>query len=285
MINRLFILSILLLLIFAACQRPTNLLKEELETWEKKAIAEELMDSAYQVVDNLGYQTAIALVDSANTVHKDATYHLTKARFQARLGLFANAFEDWDAAIEMGNNSAYRERGWNKLYYMNDYTGAIEDMVAYKQKANKKTAYHRAKNLDEFIGIAYKMKGDYKSAIQYFNNCVKEAGKPSWVDVYVLMHRALCHQAIGDYEKAKADLFEMNKQCKSCPEGYYFLAKLLIEENKTPKDEIIALVEKAYYNKRMLRYWIYHEHTDQVYVEDIENLLKAVEANELVIAE
>lgn len=278
---RLLSISLLIVLTFTACQRPANLLKKDLESWEKKAIAEELVDSAYQVIDDLGYKRAIALIDSANAVHKDAANYGTKARFEARLGRFAKAFADWDTAIEMGNESAYRERGWNKLYFMNDFEGAIADMELYKKKADKKVAFHRAKNLDEFIGVAYKMKGDYKNAIQYFDNCVNEAKKPSWVDVYVLMHRALCYQALGQYEKAKSDLVEMNKQCNSCPEGYYYLAKLLIEENKTPSNEILSLINKAQENKRMLRYWIYHEHTDQVYVEDIEGLLKQVESNEL----
>jgi len=274
---------IILFALFSSCTRPANLLKKDLETWEKKAIAQELMDSAYQIIDDFGYRKAIALVDSANNVHKDADNFIIKARFEARIGLFAKAFADLEKAIEMGNHDAYKERGWNKLYFMNDFEGAIADMETYKRKTNQSTAFHRAKNLDEFIGVAYKMKGDYNKAIEYFTNCVNEAGKPSWVDVYVLMHRALCYQQTGEIEKAKADLIEMNRQCKSCPEGYYYLAKILIEENQTETKELLTLINRAMDNRRMLRYWIYHEHTDQVYVEDIQQLLADVKLKEAVV--
>jgi len=157
---------------------------------------------------------------------------------------------------------------------LHDFDGAIDDFKTYKKKRELETVFIRAKNVDEFIGIASKMKGDYNGAINFFDRCVAEAGKPSWVDVYVLMYRGLCYEALGDTINARKDFEEMIKQCDSCPEGYYYLARnLKMEDQEVHAKRIRQLLTTALSNKRMLRYWVYYEHFDQVYVEDIEAML------------
>jgi len=82
----------LIVLFLASCTKPANLLKEDLETWEKKAVATELLDSAYQLTyREADYTSAIALIDSANLIHEDSRHYRTKGRYQSRIGKYANA--------------------------------------------------------------------------------------------------------------------------------------------------------------------------------------------------
>ncbi len=260
---------LILLSVIACDQASDSLMVEELEQWEKERISKELRDSANVVLQHANYTTAIELIDSANAIAPTAASYLRKAAFSGRVGDHAQAFSALDSAIELGSVMALAERGHDKLTALHDFSGAIEDINKCIAEKGRPIFIH-ARNADQFVGIAHRMLGEHEKAIEHFDYCIKAAGKISWADVYVIMYKALSHMDNGEKEKAIETINIMQQQCKDCPEAYFYKAQFLGKEDP----QYCTLMQTAYDKRRFLRYWIYHEHFDQVYIEDIKSNLE-----------
>ena len=270
--------GIILIYLTTCNEVETPLLQTELVDWEKQQVSKEYVDSAYAYFYKHEYEKAIEFFDSATNIYPTAEIFYRKGILSNRMGNLAMALEALDSAIALGSTNAIGERAYIKLYSLQDYENALFDFEEYIKQVNEPAFVH-AKNVYQFIGLAHKQKGNYKKAIEYFTKEIELEKDPKWIDIYVLMYRGISYLESNQNDLALKDFDQMIQICPTCPEGYFYKAKMLIQKNQ--KENVCHLSKQSFNNKLRLRYWIYHEHIDQVYEEDIQELLNKYCENQI----
>lgn len=120
----------------------------------------------------------------------------------------AEAVYNFELSIEKEKETKEALRGLGIAYISNgQYEEAIEPLIKALNKSNghiKEIDY----DINDYLGYAYKMSGDYQSAVDVYTAIVTI--RPSDTDAYY--QRALCYLKMGEMTKADEDFAEVTKK-------------------------------------------------------------------------
>ena len=206
--------------------------QQKLSEIDKKTLATEKFEEGNKIFDQKNYQAAILKYTEAIELNQNyASAYNNRGLAYAKLKNYSQAISDYDNAIK--NNPqhffAYSNRGLAN-YYLKNYQQAIEDCtksiqinrnysgsynnrgMAYDEIENYVAAvvdYQKAIELEPTFAKAYNNLGwtlanlkNYSQAIDSYNKAIEL--DPNYALAY--RNRARCYKAIGETEKAEADL-------------------------------------------------------------------------------
>lgn len=208
------------------------------------------------------YDQAIAVCP----YHAEAYYE--KGVVYLKAGNFIKWREYMDKAVELNPKEFLGIRAACDAKFWGDFHSAIADidrldaLVDYDIGHIHDGSYH----LDAYKALCYKNVGDFKKAIDIFENHI--AMRPDLIGDYDFLHLGVCYLELGTYEKA---IFCFNKQSEinEMAENQYYLSLAFKGLNKDA--EYIQAIKKAesLYLKDLRFIDGFHTMNDQVFLQQI----------------
>lgn len=150
-------------------------------------------------------EVAYALLDKGIIL-----YHQEQKREEA-LSIFSQLIKDYPRT--KGGEVALLYRG--RCYMLQkDYDRAVEDFKLFLKRSS--TPLLRAIALNA-LGNSYWAKGDYREAVEYFQEVL--ASGDEWLKPYVLLQMGMCWEKLGEKKKAADAYQESSKLLPSSPWG------------------------------------------------------------------
>lgn len=168
-------------------------------------------------------------------------------------------------------------RGWCMFKFIRDYEGAYADLKQiYTINAGQPGyAVDGVYDLRIVMALTQRQMGNYKLAMQYFNECIADHEKHSVVGLYDYLHRGVTYYNNKNYKAALQDLLKETKKYTKLADVYYYIGQTYIGLNLHQKAIQNFLRARELFTKT--GYHMndpYCESPDQVYLADIDLALK-----------
>jgi tetratricopeptide (TPR) repeat protein len=116
-------------------------------------------------------------------------------------------------------------RAWNRMRYLHDYKGAIDDFNALERVAGRSFVYVTNVHMYMLKGLCYQELGDHAKALETYNigisQQVTDKGE-QWVGSYDYLYRGILRYKMGDVDGAIEDLSRQVKEYESLADTYYY---------------------------------------------------------------
>jgi hypothetical protein len=187
----------------------------------------------------------------------------------------------FDKAVDVDPVSWQGWRGYLKLFFYRDYEGAIQDLNATDTLTPNFTDYPQSMSVDYLRGLAHLGLKNYPAAktwmSKYINEVTANLGEP-WVDVNAFLYRGLINEHLDENDSAFQDLVTHLKYYNNSADGHYHLARIELKKGNIAAANdhaanALPLFKKGYYMSVN-----YVETFEQIYLSDIENLQKKIDA-------
>ncbi|HET6246052.1 MAG: hypothetical protein H0V01_10305 [Bacteroidetes bacterium] len=267
--------NLLVLVIFVVGCKP----HDREDPFSKLTLKEriELSKSYYEEASHYGQggKKYFVYLDSAILANpENGIAYKEKSVWYFKTGQHLKGMELLNKAVEL-DSLELGYRGWLKLYWLRDFTGAIEDLTAYDNLTST-TDYPMGDNLYFTRGLAKKQLGDFENALNDFNKCIEIDGArgENLINHYVFLYKGITLFQMNRTEEA---LFSFNKVLESyakCPEALYYKGMVLEYLGQKLEARENFLESYKYGQSDYLQRDPYIELFDQLYLSDIEEKLR-----------
>jgi len=136
-----------------------------------------------------------------------ASSYLRRGQAQARLGLFLKAIEDFDHAVELGEESieVYFERG-TVNYLLGKYDVAVTDLLKVRQNINNDYV-----QVDYYLGEIFFTLQYFGKSVSYFSSFIDNKSEDSLKNLNALFKIGVCNYYLGKYTEALSYFDEISK--------------------------------------------------------------------------
>lgn len=175
-------------------------------------------------------------------------------------------------AVQYEPNEYLGVRGWCRYSFFRDYTGALADFYALKERTGNWNGYSvdGEYHFQVAVGLCFKGLGDYAKAIGYIQSYVDSTGD---FGLYNALHLGVCYLDIGETDRA---IYYLEKQEQVFPFGdtQYYLAKAYVSINNIKAaQDALAIARQRFTQKGNFMFNYYNRHMDKVFPPQVEKLL------------
>ena len=195
--------------------------------------------------------------------------------------LYAGKYEEWNyhmnKAIELNPQTWQGLRGYQKLYFLRDYGGALYDLDATDTLTIDKTDYAGRQSVHYLRGLCYLGLKDYKLATDFLEKYLEdESSKTGTIDIdpMAYVYLGIIENEKQDYRSALEVLTKATAEKYSLADAHYHSAYAhFMLGNIDDASEQISIARERYeekeYNKsQYLKYEVPH----QLYLAQIDAL-------------
>lgn len=232
-----------------------------------------LLISIVLILGFVGYlyyksNTFIKNVESFKSTNSNDYYHYSIGFNKA--GNFTTGFKYLNKAVELEPDLHLGYRGWIHLRKLRNYNKALEDFNRLDSLTPNFIDAPWNEDIDFLRGECYFGKKEYKTAISYFNQSVKNQKSDDWADVQTFVYLGICEYNLENYEQAILEFKRALKQSKFTCEAHYWLAKTYLKLNNFKEANYYIL--KAEEHIAYKRDDIYNEFLNEIYLSEIIDL-------------
>ncbi|MEZ2416208.1 tetratricopeptide repeat protein [Muriicola sp. E247] len=217
-------------------------------------------------------QTMFSILNWQHPNYSDAFFERS-VPFNKR-GEYAIGFKYLDKAIEIEPEKHLDYRGYMKLRFLRDYQGALMDFDRLDNLTPDIVDAPWGEDIDFLRGESYYGLKDYAKAIECFQRSVNNQGV-DWADVQTFVYDGLCNYELANYKEAISSYEEALKQYEQTCEAYFGLGKTYLQLGDSLTAS--AYLKKAKENIRFKREDYYKEYLNEIYLEEIDDLLRKLE--------
>ena len=273
-----YYLSILFVLcILSSCKEDISNLSES----EKKERSAELFEDAQSLHHGQGSPMLMTKLEAAIAMDPnncDALRALSIAYLKR--GVIDTWKTTFDKAVECNPEIWVPWRGYLHLQFYRDYKKAIADFDASDTLTPNFTDAPQGQSVDYWRGLAYLGLKEYENSIEYLDRYIQEVTEDDgedWAEPTAFLYRGIAHY---ENENPEAALLDFNKMIlynkNKTADGSYYKALILFEGGKCEEaikelDIAIENFNNGYYNSHP-----YTEALRQIYIQDLNNLEKAI---------
>ena len=200
--------------------------------------------------------------------------------------LYAGMLEQWNAHMEIAmklNPQAWQGwRGYQKLFFFRDYSGALFDFDATDTLTVDKTDYAQNISVDYLRGLCYLGLKDYPRSIEYFEKYIEDETKKSgakYVDETAFLYLGIIANHERKYEKAIEYFNRAVKYETGNADMDYHKARALLHIGKIREAEELLLMAKKKFKDDKYMNQYYYEAIEQIYLSDINSLEANIKTN------
>ena len=193
--------------------------------------------------------------------------------------LYSGMTSEWhkhiQKAIDLNPEAWQGWRGYDKIFYFRDYSGALFDLDVTDTLTKNKVDYLQNTSVDYLRGLCYFGLENWEKSIEYFNKFVEDERikvGDKFIDETAFLYLGIIDIENGRFQDAIKQLQRGFKYEDGFAEFHYYLALIYCElgATKQAKEEIekskLKFEEENY--RRAYRY----ENIRQLYLDDIEDL-------------
>ena len=221
-----------------------------------------------------GVEIQEILYDSVISMNSNfANVWFGKSTWSIKIGDYINHFKFLNKAVELEPKIYTGYRGAMKLYYLRDYKGAIKDFnTTIGFFPNQKGLAAWGRPILFLLGKAYWQMKEYKTAVKYFNDYIKEETETSgedWIDTNTFLYKGICLYKLAHYQDALESFKKGIQYNENFPEAYYHAGKTLMALKQ--KQEACEYFSKAkqYAQKGFIKTDAFREVFGQLHFNDI----------------
>jgi len=200
--------------------------------------------------------------------------------------LYSGQLEQWnyhmEKAIKLNPQAWQGWRGYQKLFFFRDYSGALFDFDATDTLTVGKTDYAQNISVDYLRGLSYLGLKDYERAIEYFQKYIDDETKKSgakYVDETAFLYLGIIANHENKYERAINYFNRAEKYETSNADIDYHKAKALLHIGKIAEAEDLLMEARKKFKDDKYMYQYYYEAIEQIYLSDLNSLEANIKIN------
>jgi tetratricopeptide (TPR) repeat protein len=141
-------------------------------------------------------------------INPKATSYLGRGKSTARIGEYGKAIEDFNRAIELGEETSevYFERG-TAYYFMRNYEAAATDFLIVSQ--NSKNGFVQ---VDYYLGEIFFEYQYFEKAISHFTTFIQNKTDDTIKNLHAIFKTGVCKYFLGNYKEALKHFDEIHKE-------------------------------------------------------------------------
>lgn len=182
-------------------------------------------------------------------------------------GNFTTGFKFLNYAVKLEPKKHLGYRGWIHLRKLRNYDKALKDFNRLDSLTPTFTDAPLGEDIDFLRGECFYGNKDYKTAIKYFNQSIKNQKGDEWADVQTLVYLGISEYNLKNYSTAIKEFERALKQSEYTCEAYFGLAKSYYKLNNINKANYHIL--KAEENIDYKRNNGYNEFLNEIYLSEI----------------
>jgi len=278
--NSIFFLLILLILsTFIACQSDPVLYKREFSEEEKLKLTDQMVVNIREKFGQGSVAEAMVVEEGIRLYPQKAELYRVKGIPYLKRGFAVEFQQLYSKAAALDPLNWQGHRGYMYLYFYRDYERAIADFDAMDALTPNFVDYPQATSVHFMRAVAYLGLEDYDTALDYFDKHITEELRTTtedFIDLKTFVFQGIAHYKKGDIAAARNSFARGNKNTPYNADLWYWTAKLALERGD--KKAAQSAIEKAaiqfkkeYFNKRP-----YVEEFFQIYEGDIAELQEKI---------
>lgn len=193
--------------------------------------------------------------------------------------LYAGMIKDWNEnmskAVELNAEEWQAWRGYQKLYFFRDYSGALFDLDATDTLTRNQVDYPQNISVDYLRGLCYLGLKQYDKSTEYFQKYIKDESQKvgeKYVDETAFLYLGIVANYQEDYETA-IGYFNRAIAYESGPADIdYHKASAMLKLGEIDKaQELLLNAKKKFKDDERLKAFFY-EAIEELYIQDIRTL-------------
>jgi len=267
-----YCLSLLAIIsLICSCDNMSNETYHKLSEAERKTISLEYTQLAQKL--EKGSPDNMKLLEKAIRINPDNDLAWRELSIPY---LYRGMIKEWsdciNEAVRINPQSWQCRRGYDKLYYLRDYIGALYDLDVMDTLTPNVVDYVSSTSVDYLRGLCYLGLKDFENSKKYFNKYIeyekKEVGE-KYVDEDVFLYLGIIANYENDFDLAlkhldRAEKFEVSVAEVDYHKGIAFLNKGEYELAK----KTLMVARKKYEEEKFLQSYFY-EPFERIYISDI----------------
>lgn len=185
-------------------------------------------------------------------------------------GDFATGFKYLNYAVKLEPKKHLGYRGWIHLRKLRNYEKALNDFNKLDSLTPNFIDAPWGEDIDFLRGECFYGGKDFKTAIKYFNQSIKNQKGDEWANLQTLVYLGICEYELKNYQKAIKEFKRALKQSEYTCEAHFGLAKTYIKLYNFKEANYHIL--KAEENISYKRDDNYNELLNEIYLSEIINL-------------
>jgi len=223
------------------------------------------------------YSSQKYLTDAIELCPSLSTAYFEKSVAYLKRGMFIEWKELIDKAVSLNPSEHLSYRAWCQFAFLHNYEETIKDidsltnLVGFSSLGTGQSGDY---DLRIVLALSYKLIGKKKKSIEIIENLIKD--EKYNLGLYDYLHLGVLYLENNQLEKAKI-CFQNQIEENELSEVYYYLGKthLLMKNDQKVKKNIEESL-KLYKNRKRM-HSNYYEYIDQIYEQDIIDLIEKME--------
>lgn len=199
---------------------------------------------------------------------------------RVKRGLASEMYYYYGEAVKRNPEKWAGFRGYLYLYFYRDYERAIADFNL-GDSANGRVDYSQGQSHDYMRGIAYYGLKKYSTAVESLDAYIEEITETEgedWVDVYAHLYRGLALANDKRYKEALVAFDNAEKLYPKLADVFYHRARIHCGNRQFAKALMSLDLAKKYFVEGYYHQRPYVEVLDQLYLQDIEQLIEEIQS-------
>jgi len=193
--------------------------------------------------------------------------------------LYSGMTSEWhkhiQKAIDLNPEAWQGWRGYDKIFYFRDYSGALFDLDVTDTLTKNKVDYLQNTSVDYLRGLCYFGLENWEKSIEYFNKFVEDERikvGDKFIDETAFLYLGIIDIENGRFQDAIKQLQRGFKYEDGFAEFHYYLALIYCELGATKQAKAEIEKSKLKFEEENYRRAYRYENIRQLYLDDIEDL-------------
>lgn len=269
-----YFLSLLFIIILTSCYKFSDETFRHLSVNERRSLSAEYTQLAKRLES--GSPRSMMILEKAIRINpkNDLAWRELSLPY-----LNAGLYKEWhthiDKAIELNPEAWQAWRGYDRLFYFRDYSGALFDLDATDTLTRNQVDYPQNISVDYLRGLCYFGLKDYNKSIEYFNKFIIDETEKlgeAYVEEAAFLYLGLISMENGKWEEARAHFQRGLKFEDSFADFNFHLARIFcLEDNPLEAAGQLEIARNKFEDGNYLRAYRY-EAICQLYKSDFDAL-------------